>query len=172
MIWAALLIGATALLAIWTVRSRSNEWALGDPSRWLVLPDEPAPKALAIPQAVCAGLPAIVVARPSWSAMDESWRAEKPFQPWFRSPAPCAVAVAVGAMSLDLTALGLGLPEIMPTHLPLHDRHDRSDAVWPAFEREAPHAAHEDFGIDLAAWGQSDFIVPSWEHAPSHDWWA
>jgi hypothetical protein len=174
MIWAALLIGATVFLAVSIIRAPTE----GAGTRhWLVLPDEPPAKPAALP-----ALPAIPVIRPAWSSSDESWRADKPLKPWFQSPGSYAADVAFGAISLDLTALGLGVPEIMPTHWPVHDRPDHADAVWPAAPPEPTHAAHDGFGLDLAAWDQSDFIVPSWdrsdfivpswEHAPSHDWWA
>jgi hypothetical protein len=177
MIWAALLIGVTVFLAIRTARRPSDARASGGPRHWLVLPDEPRTKPLALP-----ALPAVVVSYPAWSASDQSWRADKPFQAWFRSPAPHAVAAAMGAVSLDLTALALGVPEIAPTHLPLHDRHgdhDLSDAVWSASDTMpalfgTSHADPGGFGVGLAAWDPSDFIVPSWERSPeaSHDWWA
>ena len=177
MIWAALLIGVTVFLAIRTAGGASGACVSASPRHWLVLPDEPRAKPPALP-----ALPAVEVIYPTWTASGEAWRAEKPFQPWFRSPAPFAVAAAMGAVSLDLTALGMGVPEIVPTHLPLHDRHqdhDFSDAIWtpPATTAslfETAHADHAGFGIDLAALGQSDFIVPAWgrPHEASHDWWA
>jgi hypothetical protein len=175
MIWAALLIGVTVFLAIRSIRTPIDGGAHGGPRDWLVLPDEPRTKAVVLP-----ALPAVEVIYPTWTACsDESWRAEKPLHPWFRSPAPYAVAAAFGAVSLDLTALGLGVPEIVPTHRPLHDHgqdHHLSDGFrFPAepapalFETAADHGG---FGLDLVAWDKSDFIVPSWDHAPSHDWWA
>lgn len=173
MIWAALLIAATVILAVHIVRAPNSGVANGGPRDWLVLPDEPRTTALALP-----AVPAVEVIRPTWSVVGETWRGEKPLHPWFRNPAPYAVAAAFGAVSLDLTALGLGVPEIMPTHLPLHDHaeaHHHSDGFWFPSE-PAPalfeSAADTGYGIDLAAWDKSDFIVPSWDHAPSHDWWA
>jgi len=181
MIWAALLIGTTVLLAISTARPKS---ARLQPRDWLVLPDEPQPAVLALPRAAAVRpmLPALAVVFPSWSAADEGWRTEKPLKPWFRSPAPYAVTVAMGAVSLDLTALGLGVPEIAPTHRPYHDHgpdHAPADAIWFPLEHAATDAlfdtaAAKGFGLDLAVWDQSDLIAPSWErpHEASHDWWA
>jgi hypothetical protein len=161
------------------------------PSEWLVLPDEPPVKALSLPEVAAARprLPALAVAYPSWSASNEGWRAEKPLKPWFNSPAPYAVAVAMGAVSLDLTAVGLGVPEIVPTHGPLHDGggdRDFIDAIRLPFEHDwsddSPALApalfgapgHGGFGIDVAVWDQPDAIVPSWQgaHEASNDWWA
>lgn len=177
--WAALLIGATVLLAVWAARPGSGACARIDPRDWLVLPDEPPSPALALPEVapVRSTLPVLAVVFPSWTASNEGWRAEKPLQPWFRSPAPCAVACVMGAVSLDLTALGLGVPEIMPTHLPHHDRsgeHGSSDAIRFPFDHASDALFETGAGIDLAAWDRSDFIAPSWArpYEASHDWWA
>lgn len=173
MIWAAVLLGATVFLSLCAARRPRNDV---QPRRWLVLPDEPRPQAAALP-----ALPAIAVIHPAWRASGESWRADKPLKPWFRAAAPYATALAVGALSLDLTALGLGVPEIFPTHQPVHHHavdHDPRGGAWPGSDGIViPEALfdsprHAGFGMDLAAWDQSDFIVPSWDHAPSHDWWA
>lgn len=197
MIWVALLIGATVLFSAWLSRSPSDEAAFSHPRNWLVLPDEPSPApptALLAPAARPA-LPVVAVAYASWSGSDEGWRAEKPFRPWYRSPAPYAAAVAFGAMSLDLTALGMGVPEIFPTHLPIHhddrshDRHEQDHAAglgresFAAWTPEHPdplaglfdthHAADAGFPHP-PAWDQADFIAPSWDrpHEAGHDWWA
>jgi hypothetical protein len=193
MIWAALLIGAAVLLAARTSRSRTNEAALGGPRHWLVLPDAPTPMAVpALPHAADprSSLPAVAVAvvYPSWSSPDEGWRAEKPLRSWFRGPAPFAVAAAVGVAALDLTALGMGVPEIFPTHVSA-DRHEishghtghgqaadlwSSDAIDLSALFEAPQAADPGFAPHHAAWDRSDFTAPSWErsHEVSHDWMA
>lgn len=186
MIWAALSIGLTVLLAVWTVRPRSSAFALGSPCHWLVLPDAPLPvPALAPFEAVPvrSSLPAVVVTYPAWSASNQGWRAEKPLKPWFRSLAPYAVAAAAfGAVSLDLTALGLGVPEMVAPDL--HDRHTvvhEPAAGRPGLE----HWAEADFstlfgpphdailGLDSVAWDQSDAMTPAWQrpYEPSHDWW-
>ncbi|MGZ3278039.1 MAG: hypothetical protein ACXWKT_07965 [Caulobacteraceae bacterium] len=144
---------------------------------------------LALPRAAAdrPSLPALAVAYPSWSGSDESWRAEKPFRPWFRGPAPFAVAAAMGAVSLDMTALGLGVSEIFPTHLPAqhheaahgHAGRGQAAAMHPdsvdlSALFAASHAADPGYAVDHPAIGQSDFIAPSWErpHQPSHDWMA
>jgi hypothetical protein len=191
MIWAALLIGTTVLFAAMASRSSVRAAELGSPLHWLVLPDEPTPmEVLALPRSTAArtSLPAVVVTCASWTKSDESWRAEKPLRSWFRGPGPIAVAAAMGAVSLDLTALGMGVPEIFPTHATA-DRHETahghtgpmhaadlfgSDAIALPAMFEAPHAAGPSPVSDHFALGGSDFIVPSWhqtDHA-SHDWMA
>lgn len=191
MVWAALSIGVTILLAIWTVRPRPNEFALEAPRRWLVLPDERLPvHALALPSviAVRPALPVPAVRYRAWSVPNQSWRPEKPLQPWFRRPTPYAVAAVFGAVSLDLTALGLGVPEIVPTHLPLHDQPPAHElgAVGFALDRLVEPGLtgltatlfdtfHEGAsGLDAFAWGQSDALTPPWQrpHEASQDWWA
>jgi len=191
MICAALLIGATVLFAALISRSRTSDVMFGAPRHWLVLPDDPLPMAvLALPRTAAAlsSLPAVATIYPSWSSSDESWRAEKPIRPWFRGPAPFAVAAAMGVMSLDMTGLGLGVPEIFPTHLPAahrevvqehagqgHLAHLWSpDSVDLSVLFEASHASDPGSVLDHLALDQSDFIVPSWEraHDPSHDWMA
>ncbi len=174
MIWAALSIGVTVLLAIWTVRPRSSA-ALDAPFRWLVLPDEPV-----IPNAIVArrSLPALAVTYPAWRGSDESWRAEKPLQPWFRSYAPYAAVAVFGALSLDLSAQGMGVPEIVPTHHPVYEQASHQPGDIGLQQRvadadpssltstwfDAPHSAV----FDTAA------IAPSWQAPPEihHDWWA
>lgn len=190
MIWAALLIGATVLFAVATGWRRTHDHALGAPGRWLVLPDEPMPMAVrALPRSadLQSSLPAVAVAYPSWTSRDESWRAEKPLRSWFQGSGPIAVAAVMGAVSLDLTALGMGVPEIFPTHATA-DRHETAHGhtnpthaadllgldpiALPVFA--APHTAGPGLASDHFAFNGSDFIVPSWErtdHA-SHDWMA
>ena len=184
MIWAALSIGLTVLLAVWTARPRPSEAGLDALRRWLVLPDEPSLiPALPTPVTVRPTLPALAVAYPMWSASTQGWRAEKPLTPWFRRPAPYAVASVFGAVSLDLTALGLGVPEIVADHS--HDgqpaAHD-TPAYGLGLERLAGidlsalfETSHDSiFGMESIAWDQADAIPPTWQlaHQPSHDWWA
>jgi hypothetical protein len=179
MIWVALLIGATVLLAIASGRRAPADAALGAPRNWLVLPDEPARGgALALLAPAASTLPALAILQPVWTAVPaQSWRTDKPVRPWFRGPAPYAVAMALGAISLDLTAAGLGVPEIFPTHLSAHHQH-----AAPALA-DPDHGAGAMFGgfvadaapsAEAIAWLQPDFIAPSWErpHEHGHDWWA
>jgi hypothetical protein len=181
MIW-ALSIGLTVLLAVWTVRPRAGACALGSPSRWLVLPDEPLPvPALALPAAipVRSSLPAVIVTYPAWSASSQDWRADKPLTPWFRSMAPYAVVAAFGAVSLDLSALGLGVPEIAPP-----SSFDGPPTLHKTFAAGLGHDAdllalfgtpHDSaFGLDPVGWDPSDAFVPAWQRPPelNHDWWA
>ena len=83
---------------------------------------------------------------------------------------------------LDLSALGMGVPEIVPTHL--RDGHPAShdhSAVGFGFERLADAdfsalfetSATTLFGRDSVAWDQPDFMAPAWRlpHQPGHDWW-
>lgn len=187
MIWAALLIGATVLLAIWVGRAAPSRAAVGAPRNWLVLPEPRPGLALALPKPACSTLPALAVIYPAWSAANEdsheAWRAEKPMRPWFRGAAPYAVAMALGAISLDLSAAGLGVPEIFPTHLPVH--HERqihghghgNDPAGLALDRSfgawtPDHAAA--LAGEGVAWAKPDFVMPSWDrpHDHGHDWWA
>jgi hypothetical protein len=165
MICAALLIGVAVVLAVCVARSSSHDAALESPRRWLVLPDEaPQGPVLALPTPAPArpALPVVAVTYPAWSGADQSWRAEKPFRPWFRGAVPYAATVAFGAVSLDLSALGLGVPEIFPTHLPVHhdDKphghagHDRavgfegeSIAVWAPAHAGLEHRGLEHTGL-------------------------
>lgn len=185
MIWATLSIGLTVLFAVWTVRPRRNAFAPGLPRYWLVLPDEPLPVPMVVlPEASPArSLPAVVVTYPAWSATGQGWRAEKPLKPWFRSMAPYAVVAAFGAVSLDLTALGLGVPEIASTHLTGGQPASHEPlAHGLGFERLAGidlsalfETSHDSiFGMDAITWDQPDAITPAWQlpHQPSHDWWA
>ena len=178
MIWAALSIGLTVLLAVWTARPQASASAFGSPSRWLVLPDEPfAVAASALPEAapVRSSLPAVIVTYPAWSASSQVWRAEKPLKPWFRSMAPYAVVAAFGAVSLDLTALGLGVPEAVPSHL-LDGRPAAHESFVPDTGFSALFgASHDsDIGLGAVAWDQSGLMSPAWLHQAeaSHDWWA
>jgi hypothetical protein len=182
MIWAALSIGLTVLLAVWSVRPQARACALGSPSRWLVLPDEPRPvPALALPAVipVRSSLPAVIVTHAAWSAPSQGWRAEKPLTPWFRSMAPYAAVAAFGAVSLDLSALGLGVTEIAPPSL-LDGQSAPHETAGAGFGLNADLSAlfgesHDTaFVLDSAAWDQSDFAVPAWQRPPepSHDWWA
>jgi hypothetical protein len=93
--------------------------------------------------------------------------------------APYAVVAAFGAVSLDLSALGLGVPEIVAA--PLSEAQPASQEHAAAgFGLDADLSAlfgtpHEGtFGLESAAWDQSDFVVPAWQRPPepSHDWWA
>jgi hypothetical protein len=125
-------------------------------------------------------LPAIVVTCPVWSASSQGWRADKPLKPWFRNMAPYAVVAAFGAVSLDLTALGMGVPEIAPPSL--SDSQPAPHETFAAgFGLDADLSAlfgtpHDPvLGLDpIVAWDQSDAIVPAWQRPPepSHDWWA
>lgn len=180
MVWATVSIGLTVFLAIWIVRPRPGAFAIGAPSRWLVLPDEPSSdRALVLLEAnsVRATLPALAVVRPAWSAAGESWRTEKPLKPWYRSAAPYAVA-ALGAVSLDLTALGLGVPEIVPTHQALYDQPAQHEAAsadfsgWTSLLFDTPPDAIP--GMDAVASAPSDAATAFWQgsHEISHDWWA
>jgi hypothetical protein len=181
MIWAALSIVLTVLLAVWTARPRARAFALGSPAHWLVLPDEPLPApASALPCliSVRSTLPAVVVAYPAWSASSQGWRADKPLKPWFRSMAPYAVVAAFGAVSLDLSGLGLGVPEIAPAHLSESQPVPQDlpaaglglDADLSVLFGTPPDSP---LGLESVAWDQSDFTVPAWQRPPepSHDWW-
>ena len=173
MIWAALSIGVTVLLAFWTVRPRSRA-ALGAPGRWLVLPDEPV-----IPDVIAArpALPAVEVTYPTWRSMDLSGRAEKPMQPWFRSYAPYAAVAVFGALSLDLTALGMGVPEIMPTHQPVYDQAAQQHEVVGVRQlADAELSGLVSAWFDTSHDGVFDTsaIAPAWPapHDIHPDWWA
>src|SRR3569832_1386898 len=113
MILAALLIGLTVIFTVWSVRPPSKSRAPDAHRLWLVLPDEPRPAILALPQTapVRPMLPALAVTYPAWTEVGQGWRAEKPVQPWFRAGAPYAEGLALGVMAHALTALGLGVPE-------------------------------------------------------------
>jgi hypothetical protein len=182
MIWAALSIGLTVLLAVWTVRPRAGACALGSTSQWLVLPDEPlSVPALAPTQAipVRSSLPAVIVTYPAWSTSSQAWRADKPLKPWFQSMAPYAVVAAFGAVSLDLTALGLGVPEIAPAHL-FDNQPAAHESVAGGFGLDTDLSAlfgtpnDAAFGQDSVAWDQLGLVTPAWQRPPepSHDWWA
>ena len=186
MIWAALSIGLTVLLAVWTARPRRREDGLASPLRWLVLTDEPSRlPVISLPQAILVrpALPALAVAYPIWSASTQGWRAEKPLTPWFRRPAPYAVAAAFGAVSLDLSALGLGVPEIVASHLfdgqpATHEPASSGLGFehWADADLSALFGSSHDavFAPDSVAWDQSDVMTPAWQRPPelSHDWWA
>jgi hypothetical protein len=181
MIWAVLSIGLTVLLAVWTARPQAGASALSSPGLWLVLPDEPRPvPALALPAVIPAGsfLPAVIVTYPAWSS-SQAWRADKPLKPWFRNMAPYAVATVFGATSLDLTALGLGLPEIAsPSLFDGQPAPHLSSAAGLGLDADLSalfgSAHNADFGMDSFAWDQSDLMTPAWQqpYEPSHDWWA
>ncbi len=185
MIWATVSIGLTVLIALWTARPQRSAFGPSLTRHWLVLPDEPLPlPALALPEASPArSVPAVVVTYPAWSASSHSWRAEKPLKPWFRSMAPYAVAAAFGAVSLDLSTLGLGVPEIVADHAPggqpaarepfVHDLGlDRLAGIDLSALFETSHDPI--FAMESIAWDQPDAIIPAWQlpHQPSHDWWA
>jgi hypothetical protein len=127
----------------------------------------------------------VAVDYPSWSRSDESWRAEKPLRPWFRGPAPYAVAAAMGVAALDMTALGMGVPEIFPTHQAA-DRHETvhghtgqapaadlwsSDTLDLSALFSATPADHSSVQL---AWDHADLAAPAWtpSHQASHDWMA
>jgi hypothetical protein len=181
MIWAALFIGLTVLLAVRTARPQGGAFAPGSPRQWLVLPDEPSlVPVLDLPQAIPgrAGLPAVAVTYANWSAPSQAWRAEKPLTPWFRHLAPYVVVAAFGATSVDLTALGLGVPEIVATQPAAPE----SSAAGRGFEHFTDGdlaalfgSAHDTtFGGDSFAWDAPAPLTPAWQISPepSHDWWA
>jgi hypothetical protein len=188
MIWVALLIGVTILFSARLGRSPMRDAAFSHPRHWLVLPDEPPP----VPP---RALPVLVAARASWSGRDESWRADRPFRPWLQNPVPYAAAVAFGAVSLDLSALGMDVPEIFPTDLPVHHDDASHHAAAPdhpagfgleSFEVWAPgppdplaglfdtHHPGDAGVLHAAAWDPSAVVAPSWAppHEAGHGWWA
>ncbi|HEY4032152.1 MAG TPA: hypothetical protein VGM25_17535 [Caulobacteraceae bacterium] len=100
-------------------------------------------------------------------------------RPWFLGAAPCAIAMALGVISLDPTAAGLGVPEIFPTHVAVHHNeqsHGHSDpAGVAAFTLPDSFAAWSSEPVgDLAGWTPAEASTVSWEplHQSSHDWWA
>jgi hypothetical protein len=141
-----------------------------------VVPRLAIPLAEAIP--VRSSLPAVIVAYPAWSVPSQGWRAEKPLKPWFRSMAPYAVVAAFGATSIDLTALGLGVPELTSPHLFESQTAFQEHAAGFGLGADlsalfgTPHDAA--FGLSASAWDQPDFITPAGQRPPepSHDWWA
>jgi hypothetical protein len=178
---------AFALLA-WANRPLRSQDTLGAHRHWLVLPDEPAFSTGPEPSPGQSFLPAVI--RVQWRKVDEDWRSAKPAEPWFRLSGFAAVTVAVGLLSTDLSALGLGVPEIFPTHdlaqnlAPNSDRHHeqpganfsdlRFDALFDTHGVQTadaqPHA-----NLDYSAWlDTSDFILPASHQAlhDTHEWWA
>jgi hypothetical protein len=125
------------------------------PRHWLVLPDaEPARGGLPAVIPVCATLPALHVSA-RFFAFHAQGPDEGPGAYWRRPFLVYGVALAFGAVSLDLSAASLGVPEItLQDHGRDHTTHGFQLAPERPLMPDAPPPARLDdhaFGLGAAA---------------------